>query len=114
MGLDFSHCDARWAYSGFKRFRNRIAEQIGFTEYDLITATDDPRFENIKKDPIRYLLAHSDCDGHIPPGQAKKLAPRLRELVATWKDDDYDKKQALELADGLEIAASNGESLRFE
>jgi len=30
MGLDFSHCDAHWAYSGFKQYRCRIWEQCGF------------------------------------------------------------------------------------
>lgn len=28
MGLDFSHCDARWAYSGFMRFRLKLASEI--------------------------------------------------------------------------------------
>lgn len=26
MGIDFSHCDAHWAYSGFNRFRNRLID----------------------------------------------------------------------------------------
>ena len=113
MGLDFSHCDARWAYSGFAMFRRRLAEEIGFDNYDTVTTTNDPRFEKIKDDPIIYLLSHSDCDGHLTPKQCASVAPRLRELVKNWSDEDHDKKQALKLADGMELAAENDEHLNF-
>jgi hypothetical protein len=65
------------------------------------------------KDPIVPLLNHSDCDGHLTPTQCKKAAPRLRELVEDWPDDDYDKRSALELADGMEEAAKAKENLVF-
>src|SRR5229473_7322696 len=29
MGLGFSHCDSYWSYSGFHRFRRRLASEIG-------------------------------------------------------------------------------------
>lgn len=114
MGLDFSHCNARWAYSGFNRFRNRVAVQIGFPEYENIKTTDDPKFSKIKDDPIVYLLAHSDCDGELSPTQCIELAPRLREIIKDWPEDDYDRRQALELASGMELAAKSDESLLFE
>ena len=28
MGIDFSHGDASWSYSGFNRFRKRLAQEI--------------------------------------------------------------------------------------
>lgn len=113
MGLDFSHCDAHWAYSGFARFRDKLAKQVGILDYDQISSTNDPRFDKIKKDPIRYLLAHSDCDGHLTAKQCEKVAPRLKELVSTWPNDDYDKIKALDLAEGMEFAASKKQKLLF-
>jgi hypothetical protein len=64
-------------------------------------------------DPIVPLLDHSDCDGELTPGHCKQVAPRLRELVANWPEEDYDKRRALELADGMDVAAQAGEPLRF-
>jgi hypothetical protein len=42
------------------------------------------------------------------------VAPRLRQLVAEWRDDDYDKINALLLAEGMELAAASNEPLVFE
>lgn len=113
MGLDFSHCDANWGYCGFARFRERLASEIGLNNYHEIRNTNDERFEPFKKDPIVYLLAHSDCDGHLTPTQCKKVAPRLRELVKDW-DDDHDKQHALLLAEGMEAAAKEKKNLVFQ
>lgn len=113
MGIDFSHCDAHWAYSGFARFRKRIADEIGFPDYDSVSDTNDPRFAAIKKDPLVFLLAHSDCDGHLTAKQCQKLAPRLREIVSKWPDDDNDKGRALELCDGMKLAAKQNKKLEF-
>lgn len=126
MGLDFSHCEAHWAYSGFHRFRTKLAREIGinlnamagfassFSVADLSGTghVDGLPWYNIKDD-IKPLLKHSDCDGSLTPERCKTVAPRLRELVAGWDDDDYDKEQALELARGMEAAARAGEKLRF-
>lgn len=65
------------------------------------------------KDDIAPLLNHSDCDGILTPEECRKVAPRLRELVKGWPDDDKDKIKALELADGMERAAKNNENLEF-
>ena len=113
MGIDFSHCEAHWAYSGFARIRQRLAEQVGLPDYSEIENTADPRFEKIIGDAILPLLAHSDCDGKLTPKECRLVAPRLREMVASWPDDDYDKRQALELAEGMDAAAKAKQSLRF-
>ena len=113
MGLDFSHCNARWSYSGFGRFRNRLADQIGFKEYEHICTTDDPRYEKIKDDGLLPFLAHSDCDGGLTTEECLKVAPRLRELLSSWSDDDRDKINGLELCEGMELAASKNEILEF-
>ncbi|WAH35012.1 hypothetical protein [Alicyclobacillus dauci] len=112
MGLDFSHCDAHWAYSGFMRFRRRLAEQIGFA-LDEMEGFGGTRSFDEMVDDIKPLLDHSDCDGELTPEECKQVAPRLRELVSGWLDDDRDKIQALDLAEGMELAAEEGEPLRF-
>lgn len=142
MGLDFNHSEAHWAYSGFNRFRERLAEEIGIClplmegfwtigyEYSTVELTKrlvgtkmvDENFFWLPKKPLRWdkikdpivdLLYHSDCDGSLMPGQCKKIAPRLRELVNDWNDDDYDKKQAILLAEGMEFCAKNRKRLTF-
>jgi len=124
MGLDFSHCNAHWSYSGFSKFRARIAKEIritlgkmeGFMPCGLTPEQKEnwPQREWDKvDDPIVNFLAHSDCDGMLTPGQCRIVAPRLRELVASWPDDDWDKIQALELAEGMDLAGSCKENLRF-
>lgn len=143
MGLDFSHCDAHWSYSGFNRFRVRLAAEAGIalnctegfaysyirqTTYeevniyggdvldrnfmDLIGIQPVIKWDKVKDD-IVPLLNHSDCDGILTSEECRKVAPRLRELVKDWPDNDYDKQKALELADGMELAASRNENLEF-
>ena len=65
------------------------------------------------KDDIAPLLNHSNCDGILTPEECRKVAPRLRELVKEWPDDDRDKINALLLAEGMELAAKNNENLEF-
>lgn len=117
MGIDFSHCEAHWAYSGFMRFRIRLAKEIGIDLMKMDGFGEAPDYGGLPWDkvidPIVPLLNHSDCDGELSPQECKLVAPRLRELVASWPDDDYDKIKALELAEGMEFAADEGEALIF-
>lgn len=121
MGLDFSHCDAHWSYSGFGRFRVRLAETIGM---DLLKMEGfDREHKGLSwkgvKDPIGRLLNHSDCDGDLSPAECRKIAPRLRELIGLMEAGcvsdvfDYDKQNALELVKGMELAVKKGEPLEF-
>lgn len=117
MGLGFSHCDAGWAYSGFMRFRIKLAKEIGieldkmkgFVGFD---GKHGKTWDGLT-DPIIPLLNHSDCDGDLSPEECKAIAPRLRELVAKWPDTDFDKLSAIELAEGMEVAAAADEPLEF-
>jgi hypothetical protein len=113
MGLDFSHCEASWAYSGFMRFRVKLAKEIGIDLIKMQGFTDNGLSWAKIKDPIVPLLYHSDCDGELTVEECKAVAPRLRELVADWPDHDFDKSKALELAFGMETAADAGEPLAF-
>ena len=145
MGLDFSHCEAHWAYSGFMRFRTRLAAEAGIAlhcmkgfaggptgkPFEILTISGQseesgkmPGFDKYigsqpviswdgVKDDIKPLLNHSDCDGILTPEECAKVAPRLRELVSAWPDDDRDKRNALWLAEGMDEAASKGENIEF-
>ncbi len=126
MGLDFAfvitqnymqHPDDMpyWSYSGFHRFRTKLAMAAGVAEsyedFDTLRHT----IISIKypNEPIIPLLTHSDCDGDLGPDDCAAIAPRLRELLATLDDTDYDKEHGLKLAAALEYAAENRCDLEF-
>ncbi len=122
MGIDFSHCEAHWAYSGFHRARCKLAAVIGIdlnymegfqSAFGAPTDVEPIKWDSLKKDPIHKLLHHSDCDGHITAKDCRRIAPRIRELVKEWPDDDYDKIQFLMLADGMDAAAAESKPLKF-
>ncbi len=99
------------------------------TKYDLLKligvggGDDEKREEYIALQPVitwdtvyddvKPLLNHSDCDGELTPDECRKVAPRLRELVNAWSNDDRDKRMALRLADAMEQAAAANENLEF-
>lgn len=143
MGLDFSHTEAHWGYIGFNHFRSRLAAEAGIAlhcmegfaanmvngesynevwicGYNKDNLSERPPIDIqpvIKwtkvHDDVVPLLNHSDCDGELSPEECLKVAPRLRELVKDWDDDDRDKENALWLAEGMELAASRNEPLEF-
>ncbi len=41
------------------------------------------------------------------------IAPRVRELVQDWSTLDRDRRQALELCEGMDLAREKNEPLRF-
>lgn len=117
MGLGFSHGGAHWAYSGFMRFREKLAFQMGFTLKLMEGFTNTPAAIAWTNEggELQEFFNHSDCDGHLTPEQCKKMAPLLREAVKDWEGfaDSYDKEQALRLVGGMEEAAKANENLEF-
>ena len=113
MGLGFSHSDAHWSYSGFNRFRSRLATEIGINLSKMRGFGDGYKSWDNIKDPIVPLLNHSDCDGKLGLREMKKIAPRLRELVELWGEDDWDRKQALILARDMEQCVERKIQLEF-
>ena len=113
MGIDFSHCDAHWAYSGFNRFRARLAKQIGINLDSMIGFGGNHSWESVS-DPIKPFLNHSDCDGNLTVDECWAVAPRIQQLISDWKDDDYDKIHALELIEGMKNAVASLEPLEFK
>jgi hypothetical protein len=149
---------AGWSYSGFNSFRERVAKQVGielrkmegFSDVDK-TILEREGWEAYRKayeadmlgpkiswktvkDPIKYLLHHSDCEGTIGPKRCGLIADRLEEIIKEWPDcqklkvdpfwqekgysaemdwRDYDKEQALGLIAGMREAAKIGKPLEF-
>lgn len=116
MGIDFSHCDASWAYSGFMAFRKRLAQEIGIDLMKMEGFTDDDKALKWSKvqDPIKHILDHSDCEGTLSPTKCALVAPRLLELISGWPKNDYDREMATELAKGMKLAAKEGKRLLFQ
>lgn len=112
MGLAFRQSNANWSYSGFNAFRCRLAAEIGINLREMAGFGPPERPWHKITDGIAPLLNHSDCEGELTPEECKRVAPRLRELVADWPDD-HDKQNALELADDMEATAAKGEALVF-
>ena len=126
MGLGFDRADAHWSYSGFHSFRCKLCNEAGLgnlEEYEGFGKMDWGIFKDKEKeilkpwnnveDDIKLFLYHSDCEGFLTIAQMKKIAPRIKELVKNWKDDDYDKVQALLLIKGMEGCILDNKKLRF-
>lgn len=65
-------------------------------------------------DPIKPLLDHSDSGGELSPEECTSIAPRLRELIQGWEEDDpINYPQGMKLAAGMDEAAQAGEPLEF-
>ena len=116
MGIDFSHGNAHWSYSGFHHARTRLAAVIGIDlnrmqgfQRSLIAGDTNQRpiSWSTVTDVIAPFLYHSDCDGELSPEECRMLAPRLRQLIENWPDEDYEKKNFFERArEGEEAAAA--------
>lgn len=112
MGVDFSHCDAHWSYSGFDSFRMNLASQIGINLDEMMGYGGDRSWDEID-DPIKPLLNHSDCDGVLTPEECKIVYPRLKELIKSWDDNNRDKQKAMELIKGMKLCVERNENLEF-
>ena len=115
MGLDFSHGDVHFAYSGFHTFRKKIAQDLGFDLKDMIGFGGKKQWSELKPDDIYLFLNHSDCDGELSPSDLNKIIPRLEEITKDWKTDESwaSKDQADKLIEAMKDAADAGEHLIF-
>lgn len=101
------------AYEYVKVFGVVEGKEVGLPEYSQYVGYQKVISWDKVKDDIKLLINHCDCEGILTPEECEKVAPRLRELVSEWPDDDRDKKNALLLAEGMEDAAANNENLEF-
>jgi len=113
MGLGFAQSDANWSYSGFMRFRGRLANAINIDLMSMQGFSALGISWNTINDDIVPLLFHSDCDGSLTPDECHTVAIRLAEIIKDWDDDDYDKFQAQLLIEGMNKCYENDEHLEF-
>ena len=121
MGLDTTHNAWHGPYSSFMRFREQLAQQIGFNirEMEGFSAKDgtpgNNKWENLPADDLHILLNHSDCDGEISPSDCAKIAVRL-EQVAKEVENNADNEfisDCLQFAKGCRAAHEANEPLIF-
>lgn len=111
MGLAFSHCNANWAYSGFKSFRCSLWTLAGF-DGNLYSLYHRGGIEFAKDHPLYPLFNHSDCEGVLTPEELERILPELDRL-APLLPDWYDRETAGELIKGMHLALSRCENLQF-
>jgi len=113
MGLDFSHGEAHWSYSGFSRFRNKLAETLG------LDVPSDGIYENglymrLADQPIFPLINHSDCDGDLTVEEMEQILPQLEKIVDIWATDiSGEKERGTRLIESMKEAIASNEPLEF-
>ena len=112
MGLDFSHGNAHWSYSGFGHFRSKLVDTLGYT-VPLNTMYEDGTYIRMKNEPIYPLINHSDCDGNLTVEEMQQILPQLEDIVNRWNDDEYDKTRGLQLIESMKEAIDDNEPLEF-
>lgn len=119
MGLDFIGSDAHFSYSGFHAFRQKVASSVGINlskmyGFQAMNKSNDGQIPwDGVKDDIKIFLNHSDCEGILTPTECKKAGKRLKEIVSTWEDGDWDKENGLQLAKDMLKCAKVGMNLEF-
>jgi hypothetical protein len=128
MGLDFRWRDKdapplgpferpSWSYSGFMTFRERLARDAELIGRD--DSLDDfycgaEMYPSQFTEPLVLLIDHADCEGDLSPDQCKRLAPRLKALIAEWNEpDDYDRMMGERLVAAMDECARDGRVLEF-
>lgn len=114
MGLDFSHCKARWSYGGFYEFRKRLASGIGIDLEKMAGFVEGGKLGKAwPSHPLTRFINHSDCDGELDYEEMTAIIPALTEAIKDWSEDDYDHMQAKELIRGMKHAIRDGVPLFF-
>lgn len=140
MGLDVSHDCWSGAYSGFNRWRRKLAEVAGYQHIKTETtsrgeelAVDWGHIEydwmfgewpfipcriDGTPDPLLLLLLHSDCEGLLKAEHVGPIADRLTELLPLIEGDghghvgDY-RETTRQFINGLRLAEHHNEDVVF-
>jgi len=112
MGIDFSHGKAHWSYSGFMRFRARLAETLGYVD-SLSHMYNDGTYTCMKNEAIYPLIDHSDCDGNLTVEEMQQIIPQLEDIINSWPADDGEKSRGKFLVESMKEAISENEPLEF-
>jgi len=120
MGLDFSIGEhepdgvitARWSYSGFHSFRERIWYSCGF-EGELEEYYKN-KGDKIETDhPLFHFFNHSDCDGELEPEKLKVIVPMLEAILDLWDSRSWDTKQGKILVENMKLCIDKDVPLIF-
>lgn len=111
-GPDMPH----WTYSGFMRFREKLAEQIGINLKDMKGFGGEKSWDEVES-LLDLLLNHSDCEGSIHYEFCEEIYPALLDAIKDWDNDgifeETDYKQGMMLAECMKYAAENEFHLIF-
>ena len=104
------------SYSGFGAWRDELAKAAGVPDW---RTSGNPTEEEVMglwahqpKDPLSFVLQHSDCDGVILPDNAGRLARRLRGLLDDLADSEW-LEATKDFIVALEVACDNRQVLEF-
>ena len=126
MGLGFCvenddyKCEAHWSYSGFKRFREKIAKHL-----NLILELDK-EFNWLEKNCSGWdrgwllFLTHSDCKGVLTSEACRIIAPKLHVVLQEMEENPsnemnyfYDIENGKELIKAMRYCDKNNKKLIF-
>jgi|SRR6185503_10865367 len=120
-GEDYIYSDVgvhtSWSYSGFNRFRERLAIHEGFFLDNMagFTVEGEP-WSDVTTDLVP-LLNHSDCDGEMTWQEAAQVWPRLEQILEEWSDPenlfDYDLRAGRNLVEVLKYCDENQTTVLF-
>jgi hypothetical protein len=120
MGIAFSHCHVSIPHRWFGTLQERLAEEAGIRHYAnwwrrTVSEEELKPFERVAwheyKDPLEPFLKAGSVEGSLSPEECLALKRRFRELAARWtrREDQGLRELALALAEGMALAAFNGE-----
>jgi hypothetical protein len=115
-----------FSYTGFNKFRHRIARSIGLKGVYPGTDTDmyvTNKYKEIESEhPMFPLIDHNDNDGKLEPDDCGTVGAYLKTLIPEWEKefDEYPEKElendimeGKKLADLMLQCYENNETLLF-
>ena len=97
MSVDFSHASVFWSYGTHADFCCRLSDSA-------------PTQPVPSPDPIDGFVSARPTGAVISSERCRDIAPRMRELLATWPDVDSLTWRGRLVADGIALAGRRGES----
>ena len=91
MGIDFSHCEVRWGYSGFMHFRTKLATEAGIALRCMSGFASGPTGK-----PFEVLTIFGESESGVTPGFDKYVG---RQTAIPWKNIKDDIKPLLDHSD---------------
>lgn len=109
MGIDIGK--AQWAYSGFMRFREKLASAEGIDLRQMRGFGDDNQNRPWEDDNgndvtiLRPFLDHSDCDGELTWQECAQVVDRIEQIIETWRAPEGDYIHGRDISQGKLLVA---------